>query len=168
MSQVKRLTLIRHAKSSWDLPELSDFDRPLNKRGKRNAPEMGQRLADQQVHPDLLVTSPARRALDTALVIAEAIGYPSEAIQREPRIYEASVAQLLQVIEELPADCRHAFLFGHNPGLTELANALTAGGIDNIPTCGVVDCELDISDWSVVGAGCGRLLEFDYPKKRSG
>lgn len=162
---MKRLTLIRHAKSSWDHPELSDFDRPLNKRGKRNAPEMGQRLAGHGLRPDLVVSSPARRALDTARVIAEAIGYPADAIRQDPNIYEASVGALLEVLAELPDECRHVVLFGHNPGLTDLANDLTRGGIDNVPTCGVVDCALDVRNWSEVGSGCGRLLEFDYPKK---
>jgi phosphohistidine phosphatase len=163
---VKLLTLIRHAKSSWDFPELPDFDRPLNKRGQRNAPDMGKRLADLGIRPDLIVTSPARRAIDTARIIAEAVEYPSETLRQEPRIYEATPGELIRVITGLPDDCGHAFLVGHNPGLTLLANTLTGSSIDNVPTCGVVRCVLDLDTWSKTEPGCGRLIDFDYPKRR--
>jgi phosphohistidine phosphatase len=163
---VKLLTLIRHAKSSWDFPELSDFDRPLNKRGQRNAPDMGKRLADLSIRPDLIVTSPARRAIDTALIIAEAIDYPSEKLRQELRIYEATPGELIRVIAGLPDECQHAFLVGHNPGLTLLANTLTGSSIDNVPTCGVVRCTLHLDAWSETEPGCGRLIDFDYPKRQ--
>jgi phosphohistidine phosphatase len=162
---VKRLTLMRHAKSSWKDPTLEDFDRPLNKRGKRDAPVMGDRLAERGFRPDRIVASPARRAWRTAEVVAERIGYPVEEIQADDRIYGIAAGGLLALVTELPDDLEHVMLFGHNPTFTNLANLLTDADIANVPTAGVVDIEFDVNSWSHVTPVVGRLLDFDYPKR---
>ncbi|UCE88325.1 MAG: histidine phosphatase family protein [Pseudomonadota bacterium] len=162
---MKRLTLIRHAKSSWSEPGLADFDRPLNERGQRDAPKMGKHLRKHGLSPDLFVSSPAKRALTTAQTIAQALAYPSDAIRKLDAVYEASLATLLNVVHELDDNHSDIVLFGHNPGITVLANFLVGVHIDNVPTCGVVMIELAVDNWRDVERDCGRLLGFDYPKK---
>ncbi|PLX82828.1 MAG: phosphohistidine phosphatase [Desulfuromonas sp.] len=162
---MKRLLLVRHAKSSWDDPDLADIDRPLNKRGKRDAPTMGRRLAERGIAPGLIVSSPAKRARRTALLLAEEIAYPEETIALDERIYEASAAELLDVIRGFDDAQDTALLVGHNPGLTELGNLLTGAGIANIPTCGILCAELRGTSWKELAAGATILSFFDYPKR---
>ena len=160
----RKLFIIRHAKSSWKHPELDDFDRPLNSRGKRDAPEMGQRLRKRGVSPDIIVSSPAVRATKTAKIIAEAIGYPKDKIEFENSFYASDVRQLLKKIKAFDDGCKEAMIFGHNPEFTSLANVLTKHYIDNIPTCGVCCVEFDLP-WNEVDENTGELVFFDYPKK---
>ena len=162
---MKRLFLIRHAKSSWKHHELEDFDRPLNGRGKRDAPFMGQWLRDQGVKPDLIVSSPAVRALTTARKMAQELGYPLGQIREDHRIYEASTGTLLRVVRELPEHADIALLFGHNPGFTWLANDLTGEDLENVPTAGIVHVNFELKTWSEVDKGTGRMISFDFPKK---
>jgi phosphohistidine phosphatase len=159
------LTLVRHAKSSWGDPGLDDFMRPLNDRGRRDAPEMGRRLREGGLQPALIVSSPAKRAIKTAWIIAGAL-YVSEAdILGAAVIYEAAADELLKLIRHLPEDRRDVMLVGHNPGLTDLANLLLQSGIDNIPTCGVVRLAFSARRWRDINSDCASLLLFDYPKK---
>ena len=162
---MKRLYIIRHAKSSWKQADLDDIDRPLNKRGKRDAPFMGERLRKQQVRPDLVVTSSARRALKTAKLISREVGYPKEKIVMKSKIYYGGVAEVISVIQMFDDTCETAFLIGHNPTFTELANALSNLSIDNIPTCGIISMKFDVTSWKDVTEGGGRFLSFDFPKK---
>ena len=166
---MKPLYLIRHAKSSWDDPELSDFDRPLNKRGQKDAPRMGKRLKEKRVTPDRMITSPAVRALATCKEIARVLGFAEEKIITDRRLYHADEDQILKVIKELkdsPRDSEEiVMLFGHNPGLTEFANSLLNETIDNIPTTGVVAATLNIDHWKDALFGCGTMDFFDFPKK---
>ncbi len=162
---MKILTLIRHAKSSWKYPELPDFERPLNKRGKKNAPYMGERLAKQKVSPDRIITSPAVRALATAKVIAKSIKYPSKELIADQRVYLSSARDLLSVLRKVEDSCKEVFLVGHNPSLTDLANDLTGGSIENIPTTGVVRIQFDFDAWDQLAQNSGKLVLFDYPKK---
>ncbi len=164
---MKRITLIRHAKSRWKDTGLSDFDRPLNKRGKRDAPVMGKRLATEQLSPDLMISSPAKRALITARIIAEEIGYPVSKISLNERVYEADMATLLALVKSLDNSMDHVILFGHNPGFTSLCNFLTPEPIDNVPTCGIVHINLKTESWKDVTRHKGEIIEFDYPKKIS-
>lgn len=159
----KRLLLIRHAKSDWGNSDLRDFDRPLNKRGKANAPEMAERLVKQQIVPDQIVSSPALRAITTAKVFAEAWQISSDQIKLAPNIYEASVQTLLALVNNFDEKYHQVALFGHNPGLTDLVNYLAAH-LDNIPTCGVVLLEFPFEDWQMISADTGKVLMFDYPK----
>jgi phosphohistidine phosphatase len=159
------LLICRHAKSSWQDTSLGDFDRPLNKRGERDAPEMGHRLARQGVCPDLIMTSPAVRAFTTACHYARQLGISPELIRRNPEQYEASVPKLLGLIRTVDSSVSTLMLVGHNPESTGLANALGGLSIDNIPTSGIVALAFSQCAWADLTAGSGTLLFFDYPKK---
>ena len=161
---MKELILIRHAKSSWKDSSLDDRERPLNKRGERDAPEMGARLARRKHKPNLIVSSPAVRALETARIIARKLGYPRKDIAVEDRLYGAGGAELLDVIRNTDESVTTLMLFGHNPGLTELANHLGPRPIPNLPTCGVLHLRFETETWSVVGYARGDELLFDFPK----
>ena len=119
---MRTLYLIRHAKSSWGNPGLRDHDRPLNERGLHDAPKMAQLLAEQGIKPDLLVSSPAKRALTTALYFAEAFKIEGIEVLREAKIYEAFPHEILSIISDLPESAQTVALFGHNPTFTEVAN----------------------------------------------
>ena len=165
-SQFDTITLLicRHAKSSWRDAGLDDFDRPLNKRGEGDAPEMGRRLARHGMRPDLIMTSPATRALVTALNYAHQLGIPPEHVRRNPAQYEASVAELLGLIRKVDPGVGTLMLVGHNPESTGLANELGGLSIENIPTCGIVALAFSRCKWANLTAGSGILLFFDYPK----
>jgi phosphohistidine phosphatase len=161
----RELVLIRHAKSSRDDPALDDFDRPLSARGKRDAPEMGERLRVRGCIPDLLLSSPAKRAQKTARRIAEALGYPKGKIGLDARLYLLGTEELRSLVREIPDQRGRVFLVGHNPDLTEFAEWLSGEDVVNIPTCGVVALRLHVPTWSAVAANRGTMLFFDYPKK---
>ncbi len=163
---LKRVTFMRHAKSSWADPSLNDFDRPLNKRGERDAPMMGRRLLARGARPSQIITSPAKRARRTARLVAKEIGYPIEFLQREDHLYLADPRVILEVIGQQDNSFNDMIVVGHNPGLTELTNRLTGLRIDNIPTCGMAAMEADIGDWSQLADSRCRLVFFDYPRKR--
>jgi phosphohistidine phosphatase len=161
---MKTLILIRHAKSSWDNAALSDFERPLSDRGYRDAPRMAKRLREKNLAPNLLLASPANRALTTAKIIAEGIDYPVEHIQTARSIYHAGEDELLSIVQQLPDSTDVVMLFGHNPGFTDFANSLTNSRLDNIPTCGIFSCRFDVGSWRNVNWGKGMVLFFDFPK----
>lgn len=161
---MKTLTLVRHAKSSWKDTSLTDRDRPLNKRGKRDAPEMGRRIAAAGIRPSLIVSSPAVRAWTTAKVIANAIGYPREFLQRDNTLYLASVNGILDVIASQDVGFNNLMLVGHNPGFTDFANYLVPGLTNNLPTSGVVSVELDTDEWALYDRPDTQLLLYDFPK----
>jgi len=167
---MKTLYLIRHAKSSWDDLNQSDFERPLNKRGKKDAPRMAKRLKEKRVTPDFIITSPATRALDTCKEFAKILDYDKDKIETDQRLYHASEDQILAVISELKDrerdDEEVVLLFGHNPGLTEFANVLLNEYVDNIPTCGIIKARLKIDRWKDAAFGCGELEFFDFPKNK--
>ncbi len=162
---MRELFFLRHAKSSWDDPSLSDFDRPLNDRGKNDAPLMGEHLKKLGIKPDLIVSSPAKRAKKTAKIVAQKLGYPEESIEWREQIYEASAQTLLYMVCQLPASAKRVMIVGHNPGLTMLANILGDITIDNIPTAGVVGIAFDSSDWHEACRMQGHTILFEYPKK---
>jgi phosphohistidine phosphatase len=165
---MRTLTLIRHAKSSWKYPDLADYDRPLNKRGRRDAAMMAARLAKRGFAPRRIVTSPALRALRTAEAMAAAIDLPSRRIEIAPPVYGAAVADLLQLIRELAPDERWVALVGHNPEFTALARRLSGQSIDKVPTCGVVESRFDIDGWQQIGADgvAASRFDVDFPKNR--
>lgn len=164
---MKRLYLIRHAKSSWNNPGLDDIDRPLNKRGKRDAPFMGARLKEHGVQPDLIYTSPAKRARKTAKSIADCVGYPLERIESHPGIYSSELKRLLVLVQGTQDPVNELFLVGHNYVLTDFAEYLTGEVLGNIPTCGIVGVAFAIDSWQEVAGGRGDMLFFDYPKKHA-
>lgn len=164
---MKTIILIRHAKSSWDFPDLSDFDRPLNKRGANDAPMMGKRLRKFRVEPDLIVSSPAKRAYKTAKSISRELGYPKDKILLDDTIYEADLSDLLRVVQGLDNALGIVMIFGHNPGFTLLANFLAGTPVTNIPTCGIFCIDFDLDSWKEIGEKKGILKFFDYPKKHN-
>lgn len=158
----KQLLLVRHGKSDWGNTDLKDFDRPLNKRGKENAPEMAERLKERGFTFDLMVSSPAKRAKSTAKFFAKA--YQVDNIQYEDSIYEANINTLLKVVNNLNDAADTVIMFGHNPGFTDLANELSDADIYNIPTAGMVLMSFPFDSWKMVSRGTGELVFFDYPK----
>ena len=162
---MKTLTIVRHAKSSWDHPGLNDRERPLNKRGEHDAPLMGQRVLEHGIRPSLIISSPATRAWATARIIAAAISYPLEFLQREKALNHASVDTLLNVIVAQDTGFNSLMIVGHNPGLTDFANYLSPGLTNNLPTAGVVSVEFDRDDWDLFARPPTELLLYDYPKK---
>ena len=162
---MKTLYLVRHAKSSWKYPNLDDFERPLNKRGRKNAPFIGRMLKKLKVAPDLVISSPANRAAMTARVIASAINYPLEKIRYNEAIYEFDENALVDVVKQIDDAVNKAMVVGHNPALNGLANYIGDQPIGNIPTCGAICMELDISSWANISAHCGKLKFFEFPKK---
>ncbi len=163
---MKFLTLIRHAKSSRDIPQLPDHDRPLNPRGHRDAPAMGKYLdVTFRFAPDCIISSPATRALATARLIGESIGYDEWQISLEERIYEAPVGALLEVVWKLPDTLSHVCLVGHNPGMENLANWLCgAPVVTGVVTCAVIMLELDVVSWENAASGKASLREYIYPE----
>jgi len=166
MTRARRLVLVRHAKSSWKDPGATDFERTLHARGHRDAPVMGARLRARGVAPDVLVTSPAVRALATARILAREMGFPEAQIEPVERLYLAGTETLLDVIREFSEDASTAMLVGHNPGLTDLANLLTTSSFDNVPTTGVVEILYPDGLWTELVRQPVPLAQFDYPKKK--
>jgi phosphohistidine phosphatase len=163
---MKYLYLIRHAKSSWSDPSLSDFDRPLNKRGKRDLPVMGQRMMAYEPKPDLIISSPAKRARRTARGIGRALGFTKQEIVLDEELYTFSSEGFLGVIRRTSDKTRVLALVGHNHGLTECAEMLSGESLVNVPTCGIVLISFDQPSWHAVTSGGGSLVLFDYPKRR--
>ncbi len=163
---MKTLYIVRHAKSSWDAPDLNDLDRPLNDRGEKDAPRMGKRLKERNVTPGAVYSSPAVRAFSTAKLIVDAIGSPSHSIHIKRALYHADAESLLRVVHAANDNADSIMIVGHNPGLTEFANDLLNEFIDNIPTAGVVAAQLKINSWKNAVMGCGTLLFFDFPKNK--
>lgn len=162
---MKKLYLIRHAKSSWENPALSDAERPLNKRGKKDAPRMARHLSEMNVHPDCMLCSPAKRAVKTAHILAEILGYPEEKIRIEPVIYNGDITNHMQLVHEMQDALQEVFFIGHNPAITLLANFLTATTIENMATCGIACIAFDVKSWSRLDKGTGKLLFYEYPKE---
>jgi phosphohistidine phosphatase len=162
---LKTLTIVRHAKSSWDEPGLSDRERPLNKRGKRDAPVMGKRIVDAGIRPSLILSSPATRAWTTAQVIAKQLSYPAEFLQREQDLYLASLNDLLDVVVAQDEGFNSIMIVGHNPGLTDFVNYLLPGLTNNLPTAGVVSVTIDQDHWKLYEQPKTELVVHDYPKK---
>lgn len=162
----KTLYLVRHAKSSWDNPDLDDFDRPLNDRGLRDAPRMGERLTQRDINPDIIISSEAVRALETAKALAQRLQYAERKIVTDSKLYHADEETLLHYVQRIPDEHRIAILVGHNPGLTEFAALLVDDFENDIPTCGIVAITFQVDSWKKVLPQTGRLKFFDYPKKK--
>jgi phosphohistidine phosphatase len=153
-------------KSSWKDKDLPDIERPLNRRGKEDAPVMATRIREAGIRPSLILSSPAHRAWTTAKVIAREISYPAEFLQREAELYLADVDTLLELLERQDNKFNSIMIVGHNPGLTEFANYLLPNLTDNIPTGGVVSLNIETDDWNLRDRAPGKLLVFDYPKNQ--
>ena len=162
---MKNLFLTRHAKSSWGNPGLADIDRPLNERGKKAAPFMGKLIVDKGEKPDLLISSPANRALSTAKAFGGAMGLVENDIIIDRTIYGAGAQQLLELVQDQDDLYKSIMLFGHNPTFTSFVNLLTGNNIMNVVTCGVIRIDFEFSSWTNIDFGSGRLAYYEYPKK---
>jgi phosphohistidine phosphatase len=166
---MKTLYLLRHAKSSWDNPQLRDFDRPLNASGFRDAAEMATRLQSLlQGNSEvlgLILTSPALRTCTTAEIIAAKLNLEPEQVQMEPQIYLASSGRLLQLVRRFDDSISAALLVAHNPALTDFANEMSNSLIEDIPTCGLVALQLPIMRWADAEPGAARLLSEEFPSE---
>ena len=161
---MKYLTLLRHAKSSWEETGRVDIERPLNKRGKHDAPLMGKVIAEKVQQPDRILCSPAKRARKTAKLVAEAMSFPKKRIDIVEEIYNADVDALLTVLYGLENEIQRVMLIGHNPSITGLLNYLAPSGIDNMPTCGTAYIELPVESWNSLTRGSGSVIFYDVPK----
>jgi phosphohistidine phosphatase len=166
----RRIVLIRHAKSSWANPLQSDYDRPLNDRGLRDAPVMGQRLRDQGIIPDLIIASTAKRAAKTATLVAEAIGYDVDKIDWQDKLYHCIASIFVDIILTLDDSVKTVFIVAHNPGVSEFANEAAAKGIriDHLPTCGVAGIEVEAAHWYDYNNSERQVFLYDYPKNEHG
>lgn len=160
---MKYLTLVRHAKSSWKDPSLSDFQRPLNKRGQRDLPALCQRLADCKLIPDRLIYSPAKRTEMTAEGIIHRLSLTADTLLSCPPVYEASATELLKLISMQADKTQHLMLVGHNPGLQDLGDLLTGEAIPHFPTSAVLHLQLTIDDWQAIGPATAKCQLLDYP-----
>lgn len=162
---MKTLTILRHAKSSWSESALPDRERPLSRRGERDAPAAGGRISEAGIRPSLIMSSPAVRAWTTAKIVAREISYPIEFLHREDQLYLANLERLLDLLARQDNAFNSVMVVGHNPGLTEFANYLLPGITDNIPTCGLVALNIDTDDWNLRERKQTELLLYDFPKK---
>lgn len=165
---MKQLLLVRHAKSDWGNPGLDDFDRPLNERGKKDAPAMAKRLLGKKLGIDLIISSPAKRAAKTAQAFAEIFDIKKSHIIFHPDLYLAPPAVFFRILRELDSQAKTVALFSHNEGITDFANQLTETRIDNIPTCGVFAVKAETDTWQSFPEARKEFWFFDYPKLSAG
>jgi phosphohistidine phosphatase len=161
---MKTLILVRHAKSSWEEAGIDDFDRPLNERGKHDAPVMAKRLKDKNIDIDIFISSPAKRALRTAKYFAEEFEFDKKEIEEINKLYGASISTFLEVVSEINDKHKVTALFSHNPGITDFVNTLTSVHIDNMPTCSIFAIQADADKWADFARSEKKFLFFDYPK----
>jgi phosphohistidine phosphatase len=161
---MKTLFLIRHAKSSWDAPDLSDFERPLNDRGKKDGPEMADRLKKKEIKIDHFVSSPARRARRTARFFAEAYDVKKDKIELVEKLYLAGMSDFETTIASFDDKHDSVAVFSHNPGITDYANSLSGVRTDNMPTCSIFAVQADVDTWKEFENAEKKFLFFDYPK----
>ena len=166
-SKNKTLYLLRHAKSDWNDRTLSDFERPLNLRGTVQAPQIAKVLATKDNHPQVIISSPANRALSTAKIVAVQIGVSESEIGSEKRVYEANIFTLMYLLQETSNDIDCLLLVGHNPGMSGLVNTLSRQKVAPIPTCALIQLELEIDSWEELAPECANLIGVDVPKKES-
>ena len=161
----KILLVVRHAKSSWEIGTLNDFERPLNDRGKKDAPVMAQRMLERKIPIDAFVSSPAKRAKKTAELFSETYGKPEDAIVYVSMLYNATDEDFYEVVGHLDDSFNTVAVFSHNPGITAFVNTLTdAENIDNMPTCGVYAIKVHLNKWTDFKKAKKEFLFFDYPK----
>lgn len=162
----RSLFMIRHAKSSWKNPLQSDYERPLNDRGETDAPMMGERLKKLNIKPDLIISSTAKRAAQTAKKIAAVVGYDADDIKWYDKLYHCIPAVFEEVLYGVDDDIQTVFIVAHNPGITQFVNELSpAFETDNMPTCGIVGAEFELKTWNEFSRVEKKVILFEYPKK---
>jgi phosphohistidine phosphatase len=163
---MKTLLLIRHAKSSWESSVTLDFERPLNERGKNDAPKMAERLLDKKISIDAFVSSPAKRAQKTAEIFIKKYGAAREKLTLIQSLYEASVDDFYRAAEQLPDEDSSIALFAHNPGITDFINSLDCSPVYNMPTCAIYAFKIKAKHWKEIRTADKEFLFFDYPKNK--
>lgn len=161
---MKTLILVRHAKSDWKDIELSDFDRPLSKRGLSDAPMMGNILKEKNIKPDIVYASSANRAQTTAKLLTKKLGYLEEDIHLDRNIYSDGPNYIMNMVSKLDNNINTIMLFGHNPDFTYMSSFLSGKHFSNVPTCGVVCIDFEIDSWKEVKNVNGNIRFFEYPK----
>ena len=162
---MRTLYLVRHAKSSWSDPSLDDFDRPLNKRGKRDAPFMAKFLRGLGVPVDYILTSPANRARTTARHFKEEFELADDRFEEDKTLYHAYAEEVLRAVRQLDDAHQTALVFGHNPTFTDLANRFAKDYLPNVPTCGIVRLDSTADSWTDFSAANTQRRAFYYPKQ---
>ena len=161
----RTLVMIRHAKSSWSNPLQSDFERPLNDRGEHDAPMMGERLKAKNIIPDLIISSTAKRAKQTAKKIAKALGYDESKIKMYDKLYHCISQVFEEVLYEVDDAVETVFIVAHNPGISSFVNELSGKfHIDNMPTCGIVGARFEADEWNEFNKLEKTVFLYDYPK----
>ncbi len=161
---MKTLILVRHAKSSWDNSVLTDFERPLNERGKHDAPQMAKRLKQKEIEIDLFISSPAKRAKKTAEIFMHEFNSKEKNLLTIPALYEASIEKFLEVVSDITDKNHTVALFAHNPGITDFINLLDCYPVYDMPTCGVFALKIKTKKWKNIKDADKEFLFFDYPK----
>lgn len=163
---MKRLTLVRHAQADNPVSDQQDWDRPLTARGLSDAAVMARRLKSQRLRPELMLSSPALRARQTAEVFAKCFSFTATQLQLVEELYLADAKHLLTAIQQLGKDCGHLLVVGHNPGIAEFADKLSQErGVDSMPTSAVYTVQFDIKTWQELLPGTGVNVAFDYPQR---
>ena len=161
---MKTLLLIRHAKSSWKGEALPDFERPLNERGKKDAPEMARRLKARGVQIDAFISSPAKRAKNTAKLFMQVFAANENYLILVPELYEVSLLSFKKAVENISDTFNTVALFAHNPGITDFVNSLESKPVDDMPTCAVYAINMHGNSWIEIQVVDKEFLFFDYPK----
>lgn len=162
---MKTIYLVRHAKAGWHDPALADFDRMLTKSGHRQSEEMSHRLHKKKIMPELLVSSPASRAIETAEIFADNLGIERRDIVQKIEIYEGQGGALAAIVQAFPDEYGSAMLFGHNPAISAFMRWLTGKPAEEMNTCGIAKIDLDVASWKEVVVGSGKLDWYEYPEK---
>ncbi|NTU58571.1 MAG: phosphohistidine phosphatase [Chlorobiaceae bacterium] len=160
---MKTLFLVRHAHSGWHNSHEGDFERPLSERGRMEAKEMALRMRRKGVVPELMVSSPALRAISTADIFADLLGYSPEKIVQKIEIYQGGPGELASIIQAIPEQCGTVLLFGHNPVITMLSSWLSGKSMASMETCGIIMIDLGNRNWSDVKEGCGIAVCYEHP-----
>jgi phosphohistidine phosphatase len=164
---MKTLILIRHAKSSWANPDQTDFERPLNERGRRDAPEMAKRLLKKNFSIDQIIYSTAARTTETMQTFQRMLNIDSKNCLPKDDLYHAPPCILAETIAQLDENINTVVIIGHNPGITEFANSLTNVRTDNMPTCSIFTVQSECLSWKNFQSVKKEFLFFDYPKLKT-
>ncbi|MCF8332249.1 MAG: histidine phosphatase family protein [Bacteroidales bacterium] len=162
---MKTLYFVRHAKSSWDNPELQDIERPLLEKGKKRTKKMIDYLMSKNVQIDLMISSHARRALDTAHILSHAFQYPEDKIKIYRMIYSGTEQQIANQLFDMPQDVNHLWIIGHNPTITNFANIFLKEKIDYLQTSGVVSISFPVDSWDKLSGSDHKVNFVMYPRK---
>lgn len=161
---MKQLLIIRHAKSSWANTNEADFDRPLNDRGRKNAPDMAERILKRNILPDVIISSAAKRTVETSLLMMKQLGLQQQQLIVKQELYLAAPETIMQTILSLDDAWQTAAIIAHNPGVTDFVNTLCEVKVDDMPTCAVYAIQIKTDRWKNFSKAAKAFLFFDYPK----